>query len=183
MGGSITFTAPPEGGACFTVSLPMAKAATPATQAQSLDATRQSESHAGAPRILVVDDNQTNRAVLLTLLGHLGVDGCFAVDGQDAVAMWEKDSWDTILMDVHMPVMDGVEASRIIRERERRTGRPRTPIIAVTASVLSHERTVYAEAGMDAVVPKPVEVPCLVETLASVLALDEAEESRDCGAA
>jgi signal transduction histidine kinase/ActR/RegA family two-component response regulator len=184
MGGTIAFSAPAEGGACFTIVLPMAKAAPVAAPAQALDiAAPEFEDEARAPRILVVDDNQTNRAVLLTLLSHLGVDGHFAVDGRDAVAMWEKDRWDAILMDVHMPVMDGIEASKAIREGERRTGRPRTPIIAVTASVLTHERTLYADAGMDALVPKPVEVPRLVEALARVLALEEAGETEQRGAA
>ncbi len=174
MGGTIRFSAPAEGGACFTVTLPMAKAAPATTPAPALDIATP-EIEAGAPRILVVDDNQTNRAVLLTLLSHLGVDGHFAVDGREAVAMWEKDRWDAILMDVHMPVMDGVQASKAIREGERRTGRPRTPIIAVTASVLTHERTLYADAGMDGLVPKPVEVPRLVEALARVLATEEVD--------
>jgi len=182
MGGSITFSAPAEGGSCFTVVLPMAQAQPVAAPVLDI-ATPELEEEAGAPRILVVDDNQTNRAVLLTLLSHLGVDGCFAVDGRDAVARWEKEHWDAILMDVHMPVMDGVEASKAIREGERRTGRPRTPIIAVTASVLTHERTLYADAGMDALVPKPVEVPRLVETLARVLAVDEGSEAEERGVA
>jgi two-component system, sensor histidine kinase len=182
MGGAITFSAPAEGGSCFTIVLPMAKAEPVTPPAQSLDIATPELDHR-APRILVVDDNQTNRAVLLTLLGHLGVDGHFAVDGRDAVAMWEKDRWDAILMDVHMPVMDGVEASQAIRAGERRTGRPRTPIVAVTASVLTHERTLYADAGMDALVPKPVEIPRLVEALARVLAVEEADEAEARGVA
>ena len=178
MGGRIAFSSPPEGGACFTVVLPMARVEPAAAPAASLDiAAPELEDQAAPPRILVVDDNQTNRAVLLTLLSHLGVEGCFAVDGRDAVARWEKEPWDVILMDVHMPVMDGVAASRAIREGERLSGRPRTPIVAVTASVLTHERTLYSDAGMDDFVAKPVEVPRLVEALARVLNVtpDEAE--------
>ena len=181
MGGSIAFSPSPEGGACFSVTLPMARVA-PATPAPALDIAAP-EIDAGAPKILVVDDNQTNRAVLLTLLGHLGVDGYFAVNGREAVAMWEKDHWDAILMDIHMPVMDGVQASQAIRAAERRSDRPRTPIIAVTASVLTHERTLYAEAGMDALVPKPVEIPRLVEALAKVLSLDAEGEADTRGVA
>ena len=170
MGGQIAFSSPPDGGACFTVILPMARVAPAAPAVSAFDvAAPDLEARSGAPRILVVDDNQTNRAVLLTLLSHLGVEGSFAVDGRDAVARWEKEPWDVILMDVHMPVMDGVAASRAIREGERRTGRRRTPIVAVTASVLTHERTLYADAGMDDFVAKPVEVPRLVEALGRVL--------------
>ncbi len=177
MGGTIAFSAPREGGARFTVSLPLPRTAS-AHDAMP-DIAGPDLGDAGAPQILVVDDNQTNRAVLLTLLAHLGVVGQFAVDGRDAVAMWERRHWDAILMDIHMPVMDGVQASRIIRERERLTGRSRTPIIAVTASVLSHERALYTDAGMDALVAKPVEVPRLVETLARALSVqtDQAEET------
>jgi signal transduction histidine kinase/ActR/RegA family two-component response regulator len=178
MGGTIDYAPSPEGGACFSLTVPMPRVAPAATPAPALEIATP-EVEAGAPKILVVDDNQTNRAVLLTLLSHLGVDGHFAVDGREAVAMWEKERWDAILMDVHMPVMDGVQASQAIRAGERRTGRPRTPIIAVTASVLTHERTLYAEAGMDALVPKPVEIPRLVQALAKVLSLDvEGEDTR-----
>ena len=180
MGGSIAFSSPAQGGACFTVSLPMPATAAAAPPPTALVTPELDEA---APRILVVDDNQTNRAVLLTLLGHLGVAGHFAVDGRDAVAMWERREWDAILMDIHMPVMDGVEASRTIRARERTTGRARTPIIAVTASVLSHEQRRYAEAGMDALVAKPVEVPRLVETLAQVLSVEAATAEDQVGAA
>ena len=176
MGGTIAFTAPDKGGACFAIALPMPRVAAEAPPAPAFDIAHTEIDDMAAPKVLVVDDNQTNRAVLLTLLSHLGVDGHFAVDGRDAVAMWEKERWDAILMDVHMPVMDGVQASQAIREGERRTGRPRTPIIAVTASVLTHERSLYAEAGMDALVPKPVEVPRLVEALAKVLNLDVEDE-------
>ncbi|MBQ1562989.1 response regulator, partial [Caulobacter sp.] len=136
-----------------------------------------------APRSLVVDDNHTNRAVLLTLLGHLGVNAQFAVDGHGAVAMWRREPWDIILMDVHMPEMDGLEACRAIREGEQLEGRTRTPIIAVTASVLPHERVRYAQAGMDAVVAKPVEVPRLLEALAEALGGAEGDNAGTRGAA
>ncbi|WP_454717537.1 ATP-binding protein [Caulobacter segnis] len=182
MGGTIAYSPSPEGGARFSIAVPMpevvADVPTPA-----LDIAAPEMDDTSAPKILVVDDNQTNRAVLLTLLHHLGVDGHFAVDGREAVAMWEKDRWDAILMDVHMPVMDGVQASQAIRAGEQRTGRPRTPIIAVTASVLTHERSLYAEAGMDALVPKPVEIPRLVEALAKVLSLDAVAEQDTRGVA
>ncbi|ENZ81511.1 MULTISPECIES: ATP-binding protein [Caulobacter] len=177
MGGEIAFFAPPDGGAGFSMDLPMPETS-PASRVPGVElaAATTTPDDATAPRVLVVDDNQTNRAVLLTLLNHLGVVSGFAVDGRDAVAMWEKDRWDAILMDVHMPVMDGVAASRAIREAEKRTGRERTPIVAVTASVLPHERALYTEAGMDALTPKPVEVPRLVETLARVMAIEPAPQ-------
>ncbi|ADG11793.1 hybrid sensor histidine kinase/response regulator [Caulobacter segnis] len=177
MGGSISYSTAEGGGACFTVTLPMPRV----KPADGLDspAIAGPDTAADAPRILVVDDNQTNRAVLLTLLSHLGVAAHFAVDGRDALAMWERARWDAILMDIHMPIMDGVQASQTIRAREKATGRPRTPIIAVTASVLTHERTLYAEAGMDGIVAKPVEIPRLVEALGKALSIDPVVDHAD----
>jgi CheY-like chemotaxis protein len=92
--------------------------------------------------------------------------------------MWERERWDAILMDIHMPRMDGLEASRAIRERESQTGRARTPIIAVTASVLTHEQTLYSDAGMDGLVAKPIEVTQLIETMSQIFSLDAAEDDR-----
>lgn len=179
MGGSIAYSTAEEGGACFTVTLPMPRVK-PADDLDPHGGISASDApQADAPRILIVDDNQTNRAVLLTLLGHLGVAAQFAIDGRDALAMWEHAHWDAILMDIHMPIMDGVEASQTIRAREKATGRARTPIIAVTASVLIHERNLYAEAGMDGVVAKPVEIPRLVEALGKALSIDPMIDQAD----
>ncbi len=178
MGGSITYSTAEGGGACFTVTLPMPRVK-PADGLDPHHGINGPDTASDAPKILVVDDNQTNRAVLLTLLGHLGVAAQFAVDGRDALAMWERAHWDAILMDIHMPIMDGVQASQTIRARESATGRARTPIIAVTASVLTHERTLYAEAGMDGIVPKPVEIPRLVEALGKALSIDPMVDHAD----
>ena len=165
MDGDVTFSAPAEGGACFALTVPMARVTAPSAVPAGLGAPALQTPSDVARRILVADDNQTNRLVLLTLLSHLGVQAQFAVDGREAVAMWQNDRWDAILMDIHMPEMDGLEACQIIRSHERTQGRSRTPIIAVTASVLTHERSRYAQAGMDDVVPKPVEIQTLIEAL------------------
>jgi signal transduction histidine kinase/ActR/RegA family two-component response regulator len=173
MGGEIAFSAPAEGGACFSLTAPMPRVAAPTAAPAALAPPAIQTPSDLAPRILVADDNQTNRLVLLTLLSHLGVQAQFAVDGREAVAMWQNDRWDAILMDIHMPEMDGLEACQIIRIHERTQGRSRTPIIAVTASVLTHERSRYAQAGMDDVVPKPVEVQTLIEALSQALSSSE----------
>jgi signal transduction histidine kinase/FixJ family two-component response regulator len=121
-------------------------------------------------RLLVADDNPTNRLVLHALLSPFGAVVEYAADGREALAIWESGRWDAILMDVHMPEMDGLEASRTIRAREAATGRPRTPIVAVTASILAHETAGYFAAGMDHVVAKPIELQRLVEVLETSLA-------------
>jgi len=121
-------------------------------------------------RILIVDDNATNRTVLEAMLGHLGVTCGAARDGEEAVDMWRAERWDAILMDIHMPRMDGLEAGRAIRALEASEPRLRTPILAVTASVLDHETDRYLGAGMDGFVAKPISAQRLVAALEAALA-------------
>ena len=71
---------------------------------------------------------------------------------------WSRQPWDLIFMDVQMPVMDGPTATRTIRERERVEGRPRIPIIALTANALTHQTAEYLASGMDDVIAKPIEI-------------------------
>lgn len=115
--------------------------------------------------MLIVDDNATNRMVLQSLLLDYGVAAQTAENGAEAVDAWADREWNAILMDISMPVMNGLEATLAIRERERQTGRGHTPIIAVTASALSHETEAYLAAGMDAVVAKPVDADTLMAIL------------------
>jgi signal transduction histidine kinase/ActR/RegA family two-component response regulator len=163
MGGTIGFTSELGVGSTFTLQVPMPACAAPA------------EPDAVAPiddklRILVVDDNATNRLVLCALLEQLGLAAECVVNGVEAVAAWEATAWDAILMDIHMPEMDGVTATSSIRKREMELGRDKTPIIAVTASVQPEETRGYLSAGMDDCVPKPVDTRALVSALQGVLA-------------
>ncbi|WP_333586769.1 response regulator, partial [Phenylobacterium sp.] len=123
-----------------------------------------------ALRVLAAEDNSVNQLVLATLLGQMGVEPAFVSDGVAALDAWRREAWDLILMDAQMPVMDGLEATRRIRAEEGRTGRPRTPIIALTANALNHQVAEYAACGMDQVVPKPIEIARLVEAMNAVLA-------------
>ncbi len=90
----------------------------------------------------------------------------------DAVEAWATGDWDLILMDIHMPVMDGVTATGLIRNGEARTGRARTPIVALTANAMRHQTAEYLAAGMDAVVAKPIEVRRLYEVIERMLTED-----------
>jgi signal transduction histidine kinase/ActR/RegA family two-component response regulator len=167
MGGQIEFETEVGVGSRFSFHLPCPKSEPPAEAASPDIPTAHPD-----VRILVVDDNATNRMVVQTLLSHLGVTTATACDGAEAVAAWESARWDVILMDIHMPEMDGLEASRAIRSREHARGLARTPIIAVTASVLSHENARYLNAGMDGVVAKPVEAQVLISTIEACLAVE-----------
>jgi CheY-like chemotaxis protein len=94
--------------------------------------------------------------VLSTILESFGARLTMVGNGREAVEAWEAGVYDLILMDIQMPEMDGVEATLAIRDGEHRTGRPRTPIIAVSANVMSHQVKRYLAVGMDSVVAKPI---------------------------
>ncbi len=82
---------------------------------------------------------------------------------------WRTGSYDLILMDIQMPVMDGISASRLIRETEQKEGRKRTPIVALTANALTHQVDEYLSVGMDAHVAKPIEIAKLYDAIATTL--------------
>ncbi len=116
-------------------------------------------------RVLAAEDNAVNQLVLRTLLEQIGVQPTIVADGAEAVEAWETGEWDAILMDVQMPVLDGPQATRIIREREAASNRKRTPIIALTANAMAHQVSAYLAAGMDDHVAKPIEAARLIEAL------------------
>ena len=90
-------------------------------------------------------------------------------DGRQAVEAWAMGTFDLILMDVQMPVLNGADATLEIRERERCEGRRRIPIVALTANVMSHQVEAYARAGMDGYVSKPIETTQLLTAIESAL--------------
>jgi signal transduction histidine kinase/ActR/RegA family two-component response regulator len=167
MGGAIAFDSAPGIGTRFSFQIPLEAVEPPL--GQPADASPALDAEA-ALRVLVVDDNPTNRTVLTTLLENLGVASEAVRNGHEAVEAWGIGTWDVILMDIHMPEMDGLDASRLIRAGEAETGRSRTPIVAVTASVLAHETEGYYAAGMDNVIAKPIEVQRLIEVIEQSLA-------------
>ena len=108
-------------------------------------------------RILLVDDGEINREVAVGLLEHHGHWVATACNGVQAVAAFERESFDAVLMDLEMPEMDGYAATRAIRRFEAEGGRARTPIIAMSAHALTGVRESCLEAGMDGFVSKPVD--------------------------
>jgi CheY-like chemotaxis protein len=132
------------------------------------------------PRILVADDNPINQQVAVRLVQKLGYQGDTVANGVEAVKALERTPYALILMDGHMPDMDGIEATRLIRERESEargkgqeamggtlTSSPsplascRVPIIAMTGDALSRDRDKYLAAGMDDYITKPVSIDAL----------------------
>jgi CheY-like chemotaxis protein len=110
-----------------------------------------------------------NQMVLKTLLSQVGIEPTIVEDGVQALEAWETGRWDAILMDVQMPRMDGLAATRSIRAREAAGGRPRTPVIALTADAMAHQVAEYMSAGIDAHVVKPIDARRLFEALESAL--------------
>ncbi len=123
-------------------------------------------------KILVVDDTPENRQLLCDLLQSVGFETAEAVHGAEGVAVWEKWKPDFIWMDMRMPVMDGLAATREIRRRETDGGLPRTPVIALTASGFEHEMDAVNDAGCDELVLKPFRASTIFETLAKYLKLE-----------
>lgn len=115
-------------------------------------------------RILVVDDNRVNVRILQTMLRHCGLSCEIAVDGQEALEKTLDGSFDVILMDLHMPRMDGMTAMREIAERLSPHG---PKVIAVTASTSSTQRQICMEAGFADFIPKPVRMEALRAVLAN----------------
>jgi CheY-like chemotaxis protein len=118
-------------------------------------------------RILLAEDNPVNRRLACHMLEKKGHTVVTAQDGREVLAMLEKETVDLILMDVQMPGMDGVEATRAIRARETPRGR-RVPIVALTAHAMSGDRDYCLNAGMDGYLTKPIQAGELHRVLASV---------------
>lgn len=114
----------------------------------------------GAFRVLIVEDNRTNQMVTQSMIRVLGGTAQIAATGREAVVAFDTDAWDAILMDCHMPDMDGFEATALIRVRESLSG-GRTPIIAMTANVSPSDVEKCLSAGMDDHLPKPFTIEAL----------------------
>jgi PAS domain S-box-containing protein len=114
-------------------------------------------------KVLLAEDNLVNQKVALTLLKKFGIHADVAATGMEALDALIGVSYDLVLMDCQMPEMDGFEATRRIRERER--GSRRMPVVAMTANAMAGDRERCLEAGMDDYIPKPVRVPDLHRAL------------------
>src|SRR5580692_10691 len=128
-------------------------------------------------RILLVEDNPVNQRVAQRLLQKLAADVTIANHGAEALERLAESTFDAVLMDCQMPVMDGFTTTRRIRELERQNGRTkRVPIIALTANVMSEDRENCIAAGMDAHLGKPIEPAQLIDCLSRYLKSDQPSE-------
>jgi signal transduction histidine kinase/CheY-like chemotaxis protein len=173
MGGEISVTSQAGQGARFAFTLRLPKQKAPYSRpppGESMAVPQpgafkfRSRQYGGKLSVLIVDDNEINRKLAKILVEQLGATSDFAENGAQAVDACKQSAYDLILMDIHMPIMDGVEAAVRIRDLEKDSNR-HTLIIALTANALSSERERYLAAGMDDYLSKPVNETAFVNLL------------------
>ena len=173
MGGVLEVDSVLDQGSSFSLVLPLKRAMAPLESSPVVQGELDPNT---TLRILAAEDNAVNRLVLKTLLAHVGIEPVMVENGVQAVEAWARADWDIILMDVQMPEMDGLTATREIRARESIQHRPRTPIIALTANAMAHQVQDYADVGMDGFVAKPIEIAKLFAAIETALADPQVEE-------
>ncbi len=167
MAGSISVTSVEGQGSTFYAELPLGRGGEAATP----EAAAPTEALEGRSiRLLAAEDNPVNQKVLQAIVEPMDVDLHIVADGRAAVEAWRQESYDLILMDIQMPIMDGITAAKAIRAAEAAEHRPRTPILALTANAMVHQIEEYLAAGMDGHVSKPIEIAKLYDALNRALA-------------
>jgi signal transduction histidine kinase len=163
MGGSIHYTANPGGGSVFWFELPSGE-----PEAPSLPARAQTAATSSRRQVLLVDDIKINRDIIGAFLDAAGHESIMAEGGQEAVDLAAQRPFDVILMDVRMPKVDGLEATRRIRALPGPRGQ--VPILALTAYTFPDQVAQCRDAGMDGHLPKPVDYQTLINGIDDVIA-------------
>ncbi|ALL13055.1 hybrid sensor histidine kinase/response regulator [Caulobacter henricii] len=170
MGGSLTGDGRTGVGAVFTLTLPLAETASPP---QQLVATQIPENDIPAQdstplRVLVSEDHPINRLVIETLLHELGMTVLSTENGLEACEAFENQDFDLVLMDMQMPIMDGLTAIRRIRLHEAQRGRSQTPVIMITANALPEHEAASLEAGANLFLTKPLSAKSFCSALGTL---------------
>jgi signal transduction histidine kinase/ActR/RegA family two-component response regulator len=170
MGGRIRLESVEGQGSRFTVTLPLMRGADllnpPLPGPDQAPPLMERQASGRRIKVLAAEDVSANQRVLRAALEDLDVDLTLVTDGNEAIEAWRTHQFDLILMDIQMPNLDGVEATRLIRAEERADGRPYTPIIALSANVMGHQIQSYRAAGCDDHLSKPIELSRLYAAIA-----------------
>ena len=180
MGGYIAAEGQPGKGASFVATLPVKKVTRPSMPASDFVLLEKQEG--GLPlvskpvdcSVLLVEDHEINRKLAEIMLQRMGYRYATAADGQQALDRLAEERFDVVLMDVMMPVMDGITALRELRAREAGGGR-RTPVLMVTAHAMTGDKERFIAAGADGYVSKPMSLAELQKEISRVISSTEAE--------
>ena len=175
MGGDIRLDSTPGQGTCvhLRLTLPLTSAAPKVSPPNPTGSPEQASPCYQLPcrlRVLLAEDNEFNRLLLNKVLTRAGAEVIEARTGVEAVQIFRQQSLDMVLMDVHMPKMDGIRASRAIRQQTASL-----PIIALTANVMTHEHEALLQAGVNEVLLKPVDLSVLFQIMSRHCPLSDAE--------
>ena len=177
MGGRISVASTPGEGSVFKVSLDLPRSVKPGPgEAPPLDVDLAAPM--GPLRVLLAEDHPTNQRVVQLILGSVGVSPVVVEDGQAALDALAAASFDVVLMDMQMPVLDGLSATAELRRREAAQGRPRTPVIMLTANALEEHVRAGQAAGGDWHLSKPIRAEDLLGAIVAVTApADDPQEA------
>lgn len=152
LGGTLSVTSEPGQGSEFAFELTFEKSEMPQAPEETVVET---DAFKGR-RILVAEDNQVNQMLVSAILKSVNADFTICNNGAEALHEFERETFDLVLMDINMPIMDGLQSLHLMREFERSHAKPKTPIIALTANALVGDREKYIEHGMDDCLAKPL---------------------------
>lgn len=171
MRGSICVSSEPGAGSQFAISVPVSDVC-PIVRPDNPRLPKCDGPPLPPLRALLVEDDSINRLTAKLMLEKLGMSVSVALDGRQALEALENGGFDVVFMDIQMPVMDGLSATRAVREMERESpGRPRQTIIAMTAHAMKGDREMCLKAGMDEYVTKPLDIQALLNATRIVLGL------------
>jgi PAS domain S-box-containing protein len=165
MGGRLEAVSRPDHGSTFSFEVTLARSAVAAAEPERPDDAA-AAAELGQLRVLLAEDHPTNRRVVELILDAAGVALTCVGNGAEAVEAAAGGGFDLILMDMQMPVMDGLTATRAIRKRESALGLPRTPIISLTANAMPEHAKASAQSGADGHLTKPISAEALLRAVA-----------------
>jgi PAS domain S-box-containing protein len=177
MNGDIGFSSTLNKGTKFWFTVRLTKVANPDKGSQVMN--KQETFIPVEGRVLVVDDNQTNLFVAKQMLEYLGVQTDITNNGQEAINCLSEQHYDLIFMDCHMPVLDGYQATKKIREMKFANNSSKIPIIAITAGAMKGDRERCLAAGMDDYIAKPIHVESIQQKLITWLPIESSINSQN----